>query len=415
MQKRRVAVTGIGVVSAFGLGREVFCDNIFAGVSGVRRVERFDPAVFPCVIGAPRPEYDAAPFFREPKDARRFEPVVTLAVTAAKMAVEQSGLDLSNAISELTGVYVSSGIGGLITLQEQITRANEKGYDRISPFFIVNSISNMPAGVISIELGVTGPSYCVVSACASSGHALGEAMREIQYGRMTAMIAGGTEAALNESGLGGFCAMKAVTFDFNAEPARGSRPFDAKRSGFVMGEGACIFVLEEWEHARARGAQILAELVGYGASSDANHFTAPHPEGRGAQLAMRAALEDAGLPPEAVGYVNAHGTSTPLNDRIETYALRQVYGGHADKLLVSSTKSMHGHLLGAAAAIESAACVEAFRRGQVPPTANYEFPDPDCDLNYVPNQPLPWEGEYAMCNTFGFGGQNAVLLLKKAG
>jgi 3-oxoacyl-[acyl-carrier-protein] synthase II len=258
-----------------------------------------------------------------------------------------------------------------------------------------------------------GPGMCVVSACATSGHSIGEAAQAIQLGQADAMIAGGTERALTQVGLGGFCSMKAVTADFNDAPERGSRPFDAKRSGFVMGEGAGILILEEYESAKVRGARIMGELVGYGASSDAHHLTAPAPEGAGAQLAMRACLKSAGVAPEQVGYINAHGTSTPMNDKYETAAIKHVFGAHAPKLLISSTKSMHGHLLGAAAAVESIACLYSLQRGEVPPTINYENPDPECDLNYVPNKAQSWNGDYAMCNTFGFGGQNAVLLFKR--
>jgi len=414
MEKLRVAVTGIGAITGFGVGTQPLVDGMFAGRSCVKRLERFDPTPFSSHIGAEVTLPDAAPYFTNPREARRYETNIVQGVIAAKLAMEDSGLAITEDNRAKVGIYVGSGIGGLITLQEEIYKAHEKGGQRVSPFFIVNALANMPAGVISCETGAMGPCFAVVSACATSGHCLGEAMREIQWGRTVAMIAGGTERAITEVGLGGFCSMKAVTSDFNDEPERGSRPFDAKRSGFVMGEGAGIFILEEWEHATARGARIYAELVGYGASADAHHVTAPAPQGLGAQLAMRSCLEDAGIAPEQVGYINAHGTSTPLNDKTETEAIKHVFGAHAYKLLVSSTKSMHGHILGGAAAIESIACVYALLRNEVPPTINYENPDPECDLNYVPNKAQPWHGEYAMCNTFGFGGQNAVLLFKRA-
>lgn len=413
MQKLRVAVTGIGAISGYGVGLEPLIEGMFAGRSCVKRISRFDPTPFDAQIGAEGPVLDGGPYFRNPKEARRFEPNVVQGLMAAKLAVDDAKLAITDDNRAKIGVYVGSGIGGLITLQNDIYKAHELGPQRVGPFFIVNAIANMPAGVISVETGAMGPAFSVVSACATAGHNIGEAMREIQWGRAVAMIAGGTERAITEVGLGGFASMKAVTSDFNDAPERGSRPFDAKRSGFVMGEGAGILILEEWEFAQARGARILAELVGYGASSDAHHVTAPAPGGAGAQLAMRACLEDAGVAPEQVGYINAHGTSTPLNDKSETDAIKAVFGPHAYKLQVSSTKSVHGHILGGAAAVESVACIHSFHRGEVPPTINYEYPDPECDLNYVPNTAQSFSGDYAMCNTFGFGGQNAVLMFKR--
>lgn len=414
MHKRRVAVTGLGAVTGFGVGVDLLVEKLFAGETCIRRIARFDPTQFDCQIGAEICDFDGSVYFRNPRDARRLEPNIVLGVSAARLALDDAKLAIDDELKPRTGSYIGSGIGGLITLQNEIYHAHEKGAHRLSPFFIPNAICNMPAGVISMEAGAMGPCYSVVSACATSGHCIGEALQAIQFGQADVMIAGGTERALCEVGLGGFCSMKAVTSDFNDTPEKASRPFDAKRSGFVMGEGAAMYILEEWDHATARGARIYAELVGYGASSDAHHMTAPAPEGAGAQLAMRACLADAGVQPEQVGYINAHGTSTPLNDKSESQAIRHVFGGHADKLLVSSTKSMHGHLLGAAAAVEGIACMFAMLRGEAPPTINYEYPDPDCDLNYVPNKAQPFSGEYAMCNTFGFGGQNAVLMFKRA-
>lgn len=414
MEMRRVAVTGLGAVTGYGVGVELLVDSMFAGQTCIRRITNFDPSPFDCQIGAQICDYDGSVYFRNPRDARRLESNIVLGVTASRLALDDAKLVITEELKPRIGTYIGSGIGGLITLQNEIYHAHEKGAQRLSPFFIPNALSNMPAGVISMEAGSMGPCYSVVSACASSGHSLGEAMQAIQLGQADAMIAGGTERALCEIGLGGFCSMKAVTADFNDAPEKSSRPFDAKRSGFVMGEGAAIYILEAWEHAVARGARIYAELVGYGASSDAHHITAPAPEGAGAQLAMRNCLEYAGVAPEQVGYINAHGTSTPLNDKCESQAIRHVFGAHADKLLVSSTKSVHGHMLGAAAAIEGIACIYALLRGEAPPTINYEYPDPECDLNYVPNKAQPFSGDYAMCNTFGFGGQNAVLLFKRA-
>lgn len=412
--RRKVVVTGMGAVTGFGVGVQPFIDGIFAGRSCITRITRFDPSDLPCQIGATPPDWDAAPYFKAAKDARRYEACIVQGVTAARLALDDAKLTIDASNAERVGTYVGSGIGGLDSLEENILKGGEKGFDRLFPLFIPNAISNMPAGVISIETGAMGPGFSVVSACATSGHAIGEAARLIELGIVDAMIAGGTEQALNRTGIGGFSAMKAVTFDFNDEPQRGSRPFDAKRSGFVMGAGAAVLILEAEEAALARGARIYAEVAGYGASCDAHHITSPPPEHGGAQLAMRAALRAAEVEPSAVGYVNAHGTSTAVNDVNESKALRAVFGGHADNLLVSSTKSMHGHLLGAAAALESIACIAAFQRGEAPPTINQEFPDPECDLNYVPNKAQVWNGGIAMCNTFGFGGQNAVLLFRRA-
>jgi 3-oxoacyl-[acyl-carrier-protein] synthase II len=420
MDKRRVAVTGIGTVSGYGVGTDLMVDSLFEGQTCIRRIADFDPSYLACQIGAEVPPFDAAPYFKNPRDARRLDECIIQAVVAAKLALEHAGFGQATApdqlpvvLRERTGIHLGSGIGGLMTLQTEIYKAREKGANRLSPLFIVNAITNMPAGMIAVETGAMGPCMCVVTACATSGHCLGEAMREIQHGRADLMLAGGTERAITDIGVGGFCSMKAITTEFNDCPEKASRPFDAQRSGFVMSEGAGVFVLEEWEHAKRRGVPILGEIVGYGASVDAYHVTAPAPDGAGAQLAMRNCLEDAGLAPEALGYINAHGTSTQLNDKSETAAIRAVFGTHADKLKVSSTKSMHGHMLGAAAAAESAACVYALLRREVPPTINYDNPDPDCDLDYVPNKAQPYDGEYAMCNTFGFGGQNAVLIFKR--
>ena len=414
MSKRRVVITGIGALSGFGQGRDLLVESLFAGKSCIKRIDRFDPAPYACQIGALVDIPDnAGELFKNPRDAKRLEGNVVQGVIATKEAIEDSGFEITPDNAARIGCYIGSGIGGLITLQNEIYKAHEKGGHRVGPLFIVNAIANMPAGVAAVETGAMGPCFCVVSACATSGHSMGEAFRAIVYGSADAMICGGTERAMTEVGLGGFASMKAVTSDFNDTPERGSRPFEKDRSGFVMGEGAGIFIFEELEHAKARGAKIYGEIVGYGASADAHHLTAPHPEGEGAQLAIRNALSDAGIPPEAVGYINAHGTSTPLNDSAETKAIRAVFGAHADKLLVSSTKSMHGHLLGGAAAVESIATLYSFLRNEVPPTINYDTPDPECDLNYVPNVKQPFNGDYAMCNTFGFGGQNAVLVFKR--
>lgn len=415
MHRRRVAITGIGVVSGYGIGLDVLVDGMFSGKSCIRRIDRFDPSAFSSQIGAQCPDIDGSEYFKNPREARRMESNVVQGVVAAKEAVEDAKLAIGDDLDpSRVGTYVGSGIGGLITLQKDIYHAHEKGANRLPPLFIVNAIANMPAGVIAVETGAKGPCYAIVSACATAGHNIGEAYRAIQYGTADVMIGGGTERAITEIGLGGFCNMKAVTSDFNDCPEKGSRPFDAKRSGFVMGEGAGIFILEDMDRAEKRGARIYCELIGYGASADAHHVTAPPPNGEGAQLAIRSCLADAGLLPEQIGYINAHGTSTPLNDAAETRAIRAVFGAHVNNLQVSSSKSMHGHILGGAAAIESVACIFSFIRGEVPPTINYEEPDPECDLpNYVANKCQPFHGEYALCNTFGFGGQNAVLAFKK--
>jgi len=415
MQKRRVAITGIGAVTGFGIGCDVLVDGLFAGKSCIRRIDRFDPEPFTSQIGAQAPDIDGSEYFKNPREARRMETNVVQGVVAAKEAVADAKLNIGDDLDPArVGTYVGSGIGGLISLQTDIYRAHERGGHRVSPLFIVNSIANMPAGVIAVETGAKGPCYAIVSACATAGHNIGEAYRAIQYGTADVMIAGGTERAITEVGLGGFCSMKAVTPDFNDCPEKGSRPFDAKRSGFVMGEGAGIFILEDWERAVKRGVRIYAELIGYGASADAHHVTAPPPNGEGAQQAMINAMADAGLEREQIGYLNAHGTSTPLNDSSESKAIRAVFGDHINQLKISSTKSMHGHLLGGAAAVESITCIYAFIHGTVCPTINYENPDPECDLpNLVPNKPQPFDGEYALCNTFGFGGQNAVLAFRK--
>ncbi len=408
----RVVITGIGVLTCFGAGLEPFESAIFNGVSGVRKITNFDASEWPCNIAAELPEYDSTPYI-SPKNAKRYDRYIVASVCASKMAIEMSGLDLNTVDKLRTGIYIASGIGGLDTFLEEAHSIVEKGWRRVSPFFIPNAIANMASGVVAMETGLMGPNFSIVSACASSAHSIGEAFRLIKHGYADVMIAGGSETSVNEFGVAGFTNMKAITMNFNDEPHRSSRPFDAKRDGFVMGEGAATFVLESLEYALARGANIIAEVVGYGASADAYHITAPAPEGKGAQIAMRAAISEAQIEPSQIGYINAHGTSTPLNDKTETLAIKLVFGDYAYKLPISSTKSMHGHLLGGAGVVECTAMILALRRQEIPPTINYEYPDPECDLDYVPNVARKCTLEYALSNSFGFGGQNAVVCMRK--
>ncbi|MEP0814672.1 MAG: beta-ketoacyl-ACP synthase II [bacterium] len=408
----RVVVTGIGILSCFGEGVAAFEEAIFAGKSGVRKIQNFDCAEFPTKIAAELADYDATKYM-DPKNVKRYDRVIVAAVAASKMALAESGLSIDDSNRDRIGVFIGSGIGGLDSFYKDTKTLVEKGPRRISPFFIPNAIANMPSGVVAMETGAMGPNFSIVSACASSAHCIGEAYRTLRYGNADAIIVGGSECAVDELGVAGFCSMRAVTASWNDEPTRASRPFDAKRDGFVMGEGAAVFLMETLDHAVSRGAKPVAEIVGYGASADAFHITAPAPEGKGAQIAIRAALRDANLSSSDIGYINAHGTSTELNDATETFAIKAVFGEHASKLPVSSTKSMHGHLLGGAGAIEGAACILALCRQELPPTINYENPDPECDLDYVPNAARRHEFTYAMSNSFGFGGQNAVLVFKR--
>jgi 3-oxoacyl-[acyl-carrier-protein] synthase II len=350
----------------------------------------------------------------DPKEARRNDRFAQFAFAAAKQAVGDAGLEAAKIDGDRFGVFFGSGIGGIGTLEEQHRLLLERGPRRVSPFLIPSLISNMAGGIIAIALGARGPNFCLVSACASSAHAIGEAFKTIRAGDADVMLAGGSEASITPLGFAGFCAMKAMSTR-NEDPVRASRPFDRARDGFVMGEGGGMLLLESFEHARARGARIYCELAGYGASCDAFHITQPDPEGRGLMLAMRSALRNAGLPPERVDYVNAHGTSTPYNDKFETAAIKQVFGDHARRLKISSTKSMTGHLLGGAGAIEAAVAVKAIETGVIPPTINLDTPDPDCDLDYVPNVAQHVPVRAALSNNLGFGGQNAALVFRALG
>ena len=411
MDKRRVVMTGAGAVTPVGNTAEEYWASLLAGRSGIGPITRFDASQMPTRIAGEIKGFDPLKYI-DKKDDRKFDRFLKYAVACAVLAVEDAGLKTDRVDATRFGVLVGSGIGGIETLLEQYAILTEKGPDRVSPFFVPMIIVNMASGVISMRFGARGPNSSVVTACATGNHAIGDAMRIIQRGDADVMIAGGAEAIIVPLTIAGFCQMKAMSTR-NDDPTKASRPFDAERDGFVCGEGGGLVVLESLEHARAREARIYAEIVGYGMTGDAHHMTAPDPEGDGAARAMAAALRDATLEPSSVGYINAHGTSTPYNDKFETIAIRRVFGDHAKKLAVSSTKSMTGHLLGAAGGIEAIATAFALHHGMLPPTMNYEKPDPDCDLDYIPNQARKQEIEVALSNAFGFGGTNATLAFKK--
>ncbi|MBI2080161.1 MAG: beta-ketoacyl-ACP synthase II [candidate division NC10 bacterium] len=410
--KRRVVVTGLGAVSPIGTGVESFWEALKAGVSGVGRITRFDPTGFDCQIAAEVKGFDPLNWV-EKKDARKMDTFIHYAIAAAAMAVEGAQLKVTEEDQGRVGVLIGTGMGGIPILVEEQKRLLERGPGRVSPFFIPSIITNLASGWISIAYGAKGPNSCVSTACATGNHAIGDSFRIIQRGEADVMIAGGTEAVIVPLTIAGFAVMRALSTR-NDEPARASRPFDKDRDGFVMGEGAGVVILEALETAVRRGAPILAEVIGYGMSADAHHITAPAPEGEGAVRSMQAALEDGGVRPDEVDYINAHGTSTPYNDRNETQAIKRLFGAHASRLAVSSTKSMTGHLLGAAGGIEAVATVLTLRRGILPPTINYETPDPDCDLDYVPNKPREASVRVALSNSFGFGGTNATLVFRAA-
>jgi len=406
-----VVVTGQGVICPLGNSVEEFWKRLVAGESGIGPVTRFDTAAYDTRCAGE--VHDCKPeSVMDRKDVRRSDLFVQYAVAATAQALEQSRIQ-GRVDPTRFGVIVGSGIGGISTFEDQHRTLLEKGPNRVSPFFIPMMISDMASGQVSILFGAKGPNYCTVSACSSGAHAVGEAFRLIQNSEADVMIAGGAEAPVTPVSFAGFCSMKAMSTR-NDDPARASRPFDSQRDGFVMGEGAGIVILEELEHAKKRGATILAEVVGYGATGDAHHMTAPAPEGEGAARAMQAAIDDSGLPLSEFGYVNAHGTSTPLNDKFETQAIKSVFGDHAKRVAISSTKSMTGHLLGAAGGLETIICVLALERKILPPTINYEHPDPDCDLDYVPNTARPVEARAALSNSLGFGGHNVTLALSRS-
>ncbi len=413
---RRVVITGTGLITALGTGTEKNWQALLRGESGIGKITRFPESKLVVNFAGEVKDFEAEKFI-DRKEARRMDLFCQYALAAASMAIEESGLpvgtDKPNGYDPTRiGCLVGSGIGGLASFEESHTKALEKGADRLSPFFILQMIANMAPGRISMRYNLKGPNWGPVSACSTSAHAIGEAYKSIIWGETDAMVAGGSEAAITPMGIGGFEAMKALSTR-REDPSKASRPFDKDRDGFVMGEGAGIIVLEELEAAKKRGANILAEIVGYGANSDAHHETQPAPEGEGAVRCMKLALQTAKLNPEDIGYINAHGTSTPFNDMNETKAIKKVFGDHAKKLMISSTKSMTGHMLGAAGGAEAVISALALTRGVIPPTINYTTPDPDCDLDYVPNAPREVRVNAVLSNSFGFGGTNAVLALKR--
>ena len=408
MSKRRVVVTGLGALAPNGNDVDAFWDALVQGRSGIGPITAFDAADHKAKIAGQIEGFDPTQAM-DRKEARRNDPFVHYAVYAATQAYERSGCAAADPNPERVGVIWGSGIGGILTLETQHSILKDRGPSRVSPFFVPMMISDMSAGMISMKLGAKGPNYTTVSACSSAGHAIGEAARKIQYGEADVMVTGGSEAAVTPIAIAGFASARALSLR-NDEPSRASRPFDAERDGFVMGEGAGSLILEELEHAKRRGAEIWGEFKGLGFTGDAYHQTDMAPQGEGGARAMRIALEDGGLNPQEIGYVNAHGTSTLLGDSQETAAIKNVFGEHARSLAVSSTKSMTGHLLGAAGAVESVACVRAVKEGVLPPTINYENPDPECDLDCVPNQARQVEVQYALNNSFGFGGHNVALI-----
>lgn len=411
-QPRRVVVTGIGTISALGHTLEDFWGSLTKGRSGIARVTRFDPTDFPSKVGAEVRDFDPGRYM-DPKEAKRNDRYTQLAVAASRLAIEDAKVDPAKLVPERFGVIIGSGIGGMETIENQSRVLFERGPGRVSPFTIPSLIANIAAGVVAIEFKAKSVNFGVVSACASGSHALGEALRHIRDGHADIMLSGGSEAAITRLGYAGFCNMKAMSTDFNDTPEKASRPFDKLRDGFVMGEGAGVLVIETLEHAQARGARIYCELAGYGATCDAYHITGQDQEGKGLALCLDRALAEAGVKKEEVGYINAHGTSTPINDRCETLAIKRTFGDHARALSISSTKSMTGHLLGAAGGVEAAVCCLAIHHGVIPPTINYENPDPDCDLDYTPNAARQRKVDVAVSNNLGFGGHNASLVFRR--
>lgn len=408
---RRVVVTGVGLVCALGSNTESSWRGLLAGTSGVGPVTCFDASDFSTRIAAEVKDFDPLQVV-DAKNARKMDRFILFALAASDIAVKSSQLTVTPEIAPRVGVYIGSGIGGFATIEREHQTYLEKGSRKISPFFIPASIINLASGQVSIRFGAAGPNSACCTACAAGAHAIGDSFKIIQRGAADVMIAGGSEAAITPMGLGGFASMRALSTR-NDEPQKASRPFDRDRDGFVVGEGSGIIILEEFEHARRRNAPMLAELVGYGMSADAHHITAPPDDGSGAMRVMQATLRDAGIEPQQVDYINAHGTSTPPNDRIETLAVKGVFGDHARKLAISSTKSMTGHLLGAAGGLEAGITTLALRDQIVPPTINLDNPDPECDLDYVPHVARKATITYAMSNSFGFGGTNACLLFKR--
>ena len=410
---RRVVVTGVGLVTPLGTGTDVTWNNLVAGKSGIRRISYFDAEEVgvACTIAGEVPDFDAGAYINR-KDARKMDQFIQFGVAASMMALEQSGLTIDDSNAERVGVAVGAGIGGLVTIENTMRAYEAGGARKISPFFIPQTIINMTSGWVSMMTGAKGPNTATVTACATGTHAIGDAFEIISRGDADAMVAGGSEACICELGVGGFSAARALSTR-NDEPERASRPWDVDRDGFVMGEGAGVVVLESLDAAKARGANILAEVIGYGMSGDAYHMTAPAPGGEGGARCMKAALNRAGINPEDVDYINAHGTSTPAGDVAETEGIKSVFGDHAKKIMVSSSKSMTGHLLGAAGGIEAAFSVLAVHKGVVPPTINLDNQDPACDLDYVPHEARDADIDVAVSNSFGFGGTNASVIVRK--
>ncbi|NGP62515.1 beta-ketoacyl-ACP synthase II [Paenibacillus thiaminolyticus] len=407
--KQRVVVTGMGVVTALGSDLDTLWRSLMEGRSGISQIEAFDTTDYPTKIAASVKDFNPEDYI-DKKEARRMDRFVQFGIAASKKAVDDAKLDMDQTNRDRVGVIVGSGIGGLGTWEEQHRTLLEKGVKRVSPFFIPMMIANMASGHISMMIGARGPNTAAVSACATGTHSIGDAFKIIQRGDADVMICGGAEATIRPIGMAGFCAMRAMSTR-NDEPERASRPFDVDRDGFIMGEGAGVLVLESLEHALQRGARIYAEVTGYGMSADAHHITEPDPEGPA--LCMTRAIQDAGFQPEQIDYINAHGTSTPVGDRSETRAIKAALGDHARNVAISSTKSMTGHLLGAAGGVEAIICALTLQHGMIPPTINLENQDPECDLDYVPNVPRKADVRTAMSNSFGFGGHNATVVLTK--
>ena len=410
--RKRVVVTGIGVITPLGQGIATFWENLLAGQCGIGPVTAYDTEGYACAIAAEVKDFDPTPAFPSPKEVRRTDRFTQFAMVAGWEAINDSGLDLDTADRDRIGAFIGSGIGGLGTMEKQHKTLLDRGPGRVSPFFIPMMILNMASGMFSLYNGLRGPNIATCSACATASHAIGEAWRTLVMGDADVMLAGGTEAAVNPIAMSGFDSMKAMSRR-NDDPQHASRPFDADRDGFVMGEGSGVVVLETLEHAKTRGARIYCEIAGYGNTADAHHMTSPAPGGEGGARAMRAALASGSLNPEDISYINAHGTSTPQGDVCETQAIKTVFGDHAHRLVVSSTKGATGHMLGAAGSVEMAVCCKALETNIVPQTINYDTPDPDCDLDYVPNKPREMEVNAIANNSFGFGGHNACLVAKK--
>ena len=408
---KRVVVTGLGVIAALGHNVNDFWANILAGKCGIDRVTLFDAKDYTCKIGAEVRGWDATQHM-DPKEVRRNDRYTHFGFCAAKQAIADAKLDMTKEDADRIGVIIGSGIGGMLTIENQHKVLLERGPRKVSPFMIPSLISNMCGGLVAIELGARGPNFGVVSACSTATHAIGESLRMIRTGEADVMVCGGAEAAITPLAYAGFCSMKAMSTS-NETPQKASRPFDLNRDGFIMGEGSAILVIESQEHALARGAHIYCELAGYAATCDAYHITSPDPDGKGLSLSMTRALSDARLRPEDIDYINAHGTSTPYNDKFETIAIKKVFGDHAHKVHISSTKSMTGHLLGAAGSIEAVISVKTIESGEIPPTINYETPDPDCDLDYTPNVKRSAKVNTVLTDNLGFGGHNASLVFRR--